>query len=195
MATTKAAGEEPSIEEILASIREIISDDPFDGQKQAPSAAAAPQKPVEDVEEVLELDTPVTSAPAAPAPAASDPMPDFSVSNSDSLDFTDEIAALLEEPVKPEPVAMPDPIPAPKAAAPAVDTSLLDSSARDAVSAQLARLHANVALTRPGHDGMTIEDLMRDMLTPLLKEWLDANLPQLIEKLVEREIRQLVNRS
>lgn len=189
MATTKAAGDEPSIEEILASIRDIISDDTFEGNKPAPSAAVVSQKPVENVDDVLELDSPVVSEAVA-KPAQADPLPDFAPSKDDSLDFTDDIAALLEEPVKPEPVLVVEPV---AAIAPAA--ALLDKAAREAVSAQLDRLAANVAVSRAGSGGMTLEDLTRDMLHPLLKDWLDANLPQLIEKLVEREIRQLVNRS
>jgi hypothetical protein len=42
---------------------------------------------------------------------------------------------------------------------------------------------------------MTIEGLVREMLRPLLKEWLDRNLPYLIERLVKKEIDLMVNRA
>lgn len=39
--------------------------------------------------------------------------------------------------------------------------------------------------------GETIEDMVRGMLKPMLHEWLDANLPDIVERLVEEEIRRL----
>ncbi len=42
---------------------------------------------------------------------------------------------------------------------------------------------------------MTLESMVREMLRPLLKQWLDRNLPYLIERLVKREIDLMVNRA
>ncbi|MCY4320187.1 MAG: DUF2497 domain-containing protein [Alphaproteobacteria bacterium] len=42
---------------------------------------------------------------------------------------------------------------------------------------------------RPG--GETIEDMVRAMLKPILQEWLDTNLPNIVERLVEEEVRRL----
>ena len=39
--------------------------------------------------------------------------------------------------------------------------------------------------------GETIEDMVRAMLKPMLNEWLDAHLPDIVERLVEEEIRRL----
>ena len=43
--------------------------------------------------------------------------------------------------------------------------------------------------------GPTIEDIVREELRPLLKEWLDANLPPLVERLVRAEIERVVGRA
>jgi cell pole-organizing protein PopZ len=43
-------------------------------------------------------------------------------------------------------------------------------------------------------DGPTLEDLVRVTLRPLLKEWLDENLPPLVERLVRVEIERVVGR-
>jgi cell pole-organizing protein PopZ len=40
----------------------------------------------------------------------------------------------------------------------------------------------------------TLEDLVRDMLRPMLKSWLDANLPDLVERMVRAEIERLSRR-
>ena len=42
---------------------------------------------------------------------------------------------------------------------------------------------------------MTLEGIVREMLKPILREWLDRNLPYLIERLVKREIDLMVNRA
>ncbi len=43
--------------------------------------------------------------------------------------------------------------------------------------------------------GPTIEDLVREELRPLLKDWLDTNLPPLVERLVRAEIERVVGRA
>ena len=46
-----------------------------------------------------------------------------------------------------------------------------------------------------GSRDMTLEGLIREILRPLLREWLDQNLPYLIERLVKKEIDHMVNRA
>lgn len=46
-----------------------------------------------------------------------------------------------------------------------------------------------------GSRDVTLESMVREMLRPLLREWLDRNLPYLIERLVKREIDLMVNRA
>ena len=59
----------------------------------------------------------------------------------------------------------------------------------------MARLLANnVAVERelPGRVGnVTLEDMTRELLRPLLKTWLDQNLPGIIEKMVAKEIEKI----
>ena len=43
--------------------------------------------------------------------------------------------------------------------------------------------------------GPTIEDIVREEMRPLLKAWLDANLPPLVERLVRAEIERVVGRA
>ena len=45
-----------------------------------------------------------------------------------------------------------------------------------------------------GAGGKTIEDLVKEMLRPMLKEWIDRSLPPMVEQLVEREIARLTRR-
>ena len=46
-----------------------------------------------------------------------------------------------------------------------------------------------------GNRDLTLESMVREMLRPLLKEWLDRNLPYLIERLVKKEIDLMINRA
>jgi cell pole-organizing protein PopZ len=57
---------------------------------------------------------------------------------------------------------------------------------------------AAAATTRhlPVGDGSrTLEDLVKEALRPLLKEWLDANLSGIVERAVEREVARLASRA
>jgi cell pole-organizing protein PopZ len=70
-------------------------------------------------------------------------------------------------------------------------------SASTDVLAELARAILNrrdVAIDEAGQN-MTLEGMVREMLKPLLREWLDRNLPYLIERLVKKEIDIMINRA
>jgi cell pole-organizing protein PopZ len=91
---------------------------------------------------------------------------------------------------------------APKAAAPAAasdDERLVSRSAATAAAGALAGLAA--ASRRPesdlrglvglGNGAMTLEDIVRTEMRPILKAWLDENLPPLVERLVQKEIKRI----
>jgi cell pole-organizing protein PopZ len=69
------------------------------------------------------------------------------------------------------------------------------SAASSDVLSQLAKAILDRRDIGVGGRDMTIEGLVREMLRPLLKEWLDRNLPYLIERLVKKEIDLMVNRA
>lgn len=131
-----------------------------------------------------------------------------------------EIVAIPEPEPAPEPVALPEetvsfavsedvmeaPIPQPEPepvapAAPVVEESLLSETT---LAAAAAALHALDDANKPAvvplphyvgfRSGTTVEDLMMESLKPLIKDWLDTNLPSIVERLVEKEIRKLANR-
>jgi hypothetical protein len=148
MASTKP-NQEPSMEEILASIRRIIAE-------EGPEAAGAG-------EDVLELTEVVEDAPP---PQAAEP----------------ERAIVEEPPAEPEPEAPAERLVSDEAASHAAIR--FSSLARAAEPDPLA----GVRSTR------TVEEVCIDLLRPMLKEWLDTNLPGIVERLVEREIRYLSRR-
>jgi cell pole-organizing protein PopZ len=174
---------EPSMEEILASIRRIIAED--GEQPEAASPAAVPT-PASREDEILELTEVVTD--------------DGSLSQAE-----DEPEEVAEEMTPPEPEPPPEVEPPPmRMATPAElpdDDERLVSDA--AAAASLAALSQLNRLNEPkvekrmsdiplGEGQMTIEDMVREMLRPLLKEWLDSNLPHLVERVVQDEVQRLV---
>lgn len=191
-------GQERSMEEILSSIKRVISEgsdvrlrrgDPRGNPDILPEPDEDEQT---DEPEVLELTEP-------------DPMPE-----ADDGGFHETFAAQIEpqaedarwqaiadEPVaeapQPAPAPAPSPSPpsAPVATAPALDSEaeLVSSRAAAASRQSLASL-SRLVVKEAGGD-VTLEALVRDMLRPMLAEWLDKNLPATVERLVQAEIRRI----
>lgn len=162
-----APDQEPSIEEILASIRQIISDDDDSGK---PEAAPPPPPP-----------PPSPSKP--PLPPANEP-------ENDVLELTNVVGEKKFEidmrDAEPEPVFEREPEPLDDG------ESILTDTAASATLEGFARLAHNAAVDRGTHPGgITIEDIVREMMRPMLRDWLDRNLPPLVEKLVQRELEKL----
>jgi len=246
----KPATKEPSMDEILSSIRQIIADDdasttPPPRAIEPPARAAPPPTVPRSAPEPLAL-SPSQMIPARPAPPpmpAPEPEPapavamDFASMLSGLNDDDDEPMAemLAGEPelvdpediafeVEPEPEPPPPPQqvapppvyrapePAPRPvepprapsrpaasvahAAPMPDPTLSSDMAEQllapttdaAVQSTMSRLSGMASI---GIGGQTVEGIMRDILRPMLKDWLDENLPSLVERMVEKEIARI----
>ncbi|GAB5388030.1 MAG: hypothetical protein Alpg2KO_09980 [Alphaproteobacteria bacterium] len=183
------AEQEPSMEEILASIRKIISDDDEEAQEE-PAAEAAPEPAPEptpepapaaepEEEDVLELTEVIEEAPEPePEPeVVAEPEPAFDAPEIREVDLGEPPAPEPE----PEPVEVPDEalVSAPAAAAAAGAFSALASNSTDKVGDN----------TIIGAD--TLAGLTQELLRPMLKDWLDQHLPPLVERLVKQEIERL----
>ncbi|MCJ2053955.1 PopZ family protein [Methylobacterium sp. J-070] len=165
------------MEEILASIRKIIADD----QATKPAEAVAPEP--EDVLDLAEVAEPVVR------PRAAAPEPELL--DFDAIDF-DEPAPMAREP-EPEPLPEPPPPPKPsqpmfQAARAEPEPEALVSPATDASVSGAFNLLAHTVLTQ---NARTLEDLVKEMLRPMLKSWLDDNLPTVVERLVRAEIERV----
>lgn len=176
-----AAGADPSMEDILASIRRILNEE----EAAPPADPAARAAAVQDT-----------------APAADPPEPDDALTLSEDMLVSEpEPAAVVPAPV-PTP-ASPPPPPPPVVAAdpPPVPTpaeGLLAPAAAAAATASLGTLLRTVAAERSAavtRGGPTIEDVVREEIRPMLKEWLDHHLPPLVERLVRAEIERVVGRA
>jgi cell pole-organizing protein PopZ len=184
--TGKAPEQEPSIEEILASIRQIISDD---------DEAPAPVEIEQPKEEKFEI--PVHQ----PEPVAAEPPRN---SFADVLELTNEIPQeekvikYTEEPKYEIPVHQPEPekdfdVDFQEHKSEPADEALFSKPVANATQDAFSRLIGNVPVERPrpASSGVTLEDITRDLLRPMLRQWIDENVPRLVERLVEKELEKL----
>jgi cell pole-organizing protein PopZ len=250
--TQPAKVQEPSMEEILASIRRIIADDeakpPAAEKPAAPEpakpVAAAPAKPAAG-QNIAPPKAPAAPRPApAPAPPPPAPPPAAPAAAPAASNDQDDIDALLAgldvatapEEIRPAPVepaepevleltddmamAMPTPPPPQPSfqrVEPQDDIEFAESAASRAVHRQplyespafdppmspkqpiLSQSTASavdsafnlLAHTVLSNNARTLEDLVKEMLRPMLKAWLDDNLPGLVERIVKAEIERV----
>jgi uncharacterized protein len=219
-----AKAQEPSMEEILASIRRIIADDdtakpakpeppkPAAAAPAPPPAKAAPPPPPAPAAEPAAMSQDDIDAmlagfeqPPPPAPAPPPPPPE---PEADILDLTEAMAApspapeptfrtigtepdvMFAEPPEPEsapPSAAPTARPVQAVAAQPAEPPMLSATATAAVDAAFNSLAQTVLV----HNAKTLEDLVKEMLRPMLKSWLDDNLPNMVERLVRAEIERV----
>jgi uncharacterized protein len=254
MTQPAAKVQEPSMEEILASIRRIIADDeakPPVAEKPASPAAAKPEKPAAvpppakaPVAKDIPPPAPAPAAkappevkPAPPPPAAPAPAPVVS-NNQDDIDALlnglDE--ATTPEEIRPplpdgevfeltDEMALPEPEPEPEPAEPSfhkiepqddIEFAEAVAAARpshrppafepppfevSAAPPQQILSHTTVSAVESAFNSLahtvlsnnarTLEDLVKEMLRPMLKSWLDDNLPGLVERIVKMEIERV----
>lgn len=179
---------DPSMEDILASIRRILSED-----APQPAAAEEPHKAEDAPSDVLLLDQSMMVPEPQPEEASSsEPL-------AEPAPSPEEPQQALAEPesAAPEPQSEPEPEPEKPQVRAAGDDSLVApevmQAAATAVTSLVQRLSAERG-TLVRSAGPTIEDLVREELRPMLKEWLDTHLPPLVERLVKAEIERVVGR-
>lgn len=226
MTDTKAPSE-PTMEEILASIRRIISenDEEQEAKKRIEATPASPA-PVAAAVAVLELtdmvteDGTVVSLAAAQQDAAKDEIVETEIVEDDakteitaaptfsnpmdevvaSVGPVDSMEVTMENP-KDDSVEFAASHEQTKKSGASMDESLVSAAtaaATTATFAQLARTLAQEPATAGNMalgSGRTLEDLVKEMLRPMLKEWLDKNLPTLVEHAVTRELDRMTRRA
>lgn len=245
--------QEPTMEEILASIRRIISEDTDADDTGAENTGAGEQATAD------EAPAPVEAVSPPPPPALEEPEVEDDIGFEDVAEDEGEILELTEalpeepqaepEPVymaepepEPEPVPDPEPAPEPVAAysapepepelveaandlegsddvdlpddaeeylpeddvafeepvmnaqsAPA-DSGILSSETENVAAAAFGALTSSIQ-TSTGGSSRNLEELVAEMLRPMLKEYLDAKLPELVERLVKEEIERVARRA
>lgn len=247
MAPDAQTEEEPSIEEILDSIRQIISDEDdaeetaesdldlsakedtsedFSALVEAAADADENESPDEEAlfqdnvhdesnepaEEIIDLTQKIENPKPDPEPepiaaepdnaqetVEDDTMTDEPVSEMDALLKEDpddaEIQIGMEdadsesEPAVDVPAATPSITDAEIAAAASDDGDILTNGAAEAALGAISALAQKAAVERAG--SVTIEDIVREEMRPILRVWLDKNLPEIIERLMKKELSRI----
>ena len=180
--------QEPSMEEILASIRRIISEDAEPGKSTAAQAASGKESDVLELTNIVHDDGTVgrienpgempQQPRRRPAPAARAP--------------------------EPEPIRQPEPRVSRRAAPPEPrpmrndpDLDMVDKDDRDGMlssQASSAITNAFGALARDRDVSVggstTLEDIVASMMKPMLAAWLDEHLPEIVERVVQQEVER-----
>ncbi len=216
------AQQEPTMEEILSSIRKIIADD--DSSPQAAVSAEVVDVQDTGVEDFDDLDMAVEDF-VEDLPQTEDDVL-AAISNSSDSDVFDPISDfddLVEEPkmediedrfelsedlaesisiTQPEPyiaesfAAEPELAPDPIEDIPmAMPDTIIDAKIADAAAGSLGRLLSKVQFGEDAGGNNTIDGLVRELLRPMLKEWLDANLPGIVENAVEQEVARIARKA
>jgi len=192
MSDSNTDQQEPSMEEILASISRLISED---GEEIADG---------EDAPEPVEADADnVETEPEAVSEPLMDDGDDDILELTDALD--DEIEEVSEP--EPEPESEPEPEPEPEPVAeeePEIevidddvdDDKLVSDEVEEVSVATMSGLTAALAATAlVGNGEKTLEELTKELLRPILKEWLDTNLPDMVERIVREEVERIADRA
>lgn len=204
MAEEKQADQEPSIEEILDSIRQIISDDDDEaaGTETAPAApepaaaapppppppAPEPPPPAQEEEDIVELTDKVEDEPAPPPPAPEPPPAPPPPPPPPPAPAAIEVDMKEPEEAMPEPEP---PKPKPQPVSSGMEDRLLSGATEAAAMEGFTELAQRAALQKGG--SVTIEDVVREELRPLLRDWLNKHLPSIVERLVQNELRRISN--
>ncbi len=179
--------QEPTMEEILASIRRIISEDgtPEGGDAAPEAAEPEPEPEAEEPSEddVLEL----TEVLEEEEPAEPEPEPEPEPT-AEEEEITLEDGGDVEPEPEPEPAPGIDGLD---------DEGLVSPATAKSTATAFTDVSAAVAATRGMGLGQnqTLEAIVKDLLRPLLKDWLDENLTALVQRIVEREVVKLAGRA
>ena len=218
---TAEDGQEPSMEDILTSIRTILSEEEEaelaskgeEGSETVPGVESESQvdqqsahQPVSEVSPIIDQEH--------ESKTESGPEPEQLASQASIA--SPELEANPEPVVKPEVIDLDshDPTPSPPRPAPMppameamleltpdmIASKIVSEPTHRASTDVLSELAAKILDRRDlavdtSSKDMTLEGIVREMLKPILREWLDRNLPYLIERLVKREIDLMVNRA
>ena len=214
MAQTGSAQREPSREEILASIRRIIQDSDTAPEPAADApgpevVVASVAEPVRPEEPVLreveafraELDeaTPAFSGDAGSADVEPDvspepflPAAEIHAFHVPGIDVEPEAAPQAADESQPESSFVADEQPAPPASAfPAEATEARPAIISDHAGRQVAAAFGELSEAFAASRRRSFDEMAQEMLRPMLQDWLDNNLPTLVERLVREEIERV----
>ncbi|MBI1255311.1 MAG: DUF2497 domain-containing protein [Hyphomonas sp.] len=202
------AHKEPTMEEILASIRKIISDDEpvpsrAPGMSAGPALREVAPGPVNDYEDIEDaaagdiLDDSDQAMFEAHEDLAPQPAPVSAKLTGPEFTFEEMLGAARQAPAEPAPPpvtrtpparpSFPAPETTMQTSARYAQTALTDEHTADIAAGALGKLISRMEIAGDN----TIEGLVKEMLKPMIKDWLDANLANIVEEKVEAEVQRI----
>ena len=186
---SEQTSQEPTMEEILASIRRIISEDDTPaaaGEDPVVVAAAAePDEAVEPPALPVEVEAEVVPVTAAEPPPIEDDVDDDALELTEKVEPMGDLDFLDADDDPPAPPAAFAPAPI---AVAAPSTQLVSEHVANAAASAFGQLSAAVAMP---HSERTLEDVVRELLRPQLQQWLDQNLPDIVRQAVDAEVERI----
>lgn len=182
---SEQTSQEPTMEEILASIRRIISED----EQPAEGAEAAAPEP--EPAPAAEAPLPIPEPEPEPVAAAPEPEPELEDDDDGELELTQKVEThgdLDFVAVESEPEPEPAPAPPPLMEAPSSPAALVSEPVAAAAAAAFGQLSSSILMPA---EGRTLEDVVREMLRPMLQQWLDTNLPGIVQDAVQAEVERI----
>lgn len=210
-----SAQREPSMEEILASIRRIIEDSDTVPKPESPQEAADNAADAEIDAFLEELGSPVAPPRTIPAPANESARPKPAtetaaapiVAGTANAHLAKEVEAAIAAPAisAPQPAVIKDPAPQTAGAAETVEATaskaplpadtIIANSMRSIVSVETGRqvqaAFGELSDVFQRSKSKPLDQVAEEMLRPMLQDWLDNNLPTLVERLVREEIERV----
>ncbi len=186
MAKETAEPKDQSMEEILQSIKRIIAEEGHEGGERANGASSHMDASVKG-SDVLELkDLSEATAPEGAVLELTEELDEAVVPTTQVTTPAAELKATLTDDSNRDVLAD-------------IDSLLSDETLKTSAAALRALNNAGSSRRETPRtsvefrSGVTVEDLVVEALKPMLKDWLDANLPDLVRQLVEKEIRKLTS--
>jgi hypothetical protein len=209
MEMSKAAAE-PSMDDILSSIRQIITEDDANASSDDTEQQKSPEQvqmsnAKNEQDDALELSSsqivddgigdidfnpgeqndpilkPEPKPEPAPEPKTQKPNPIEEMVIADDISF-DEVATPLEPVAASSSKSLPDPD---------LSADIAEKLIEPATGAVVSTAFAKLGNLGFSDQDLTVENMIREMLRPMLKSWLDENLPSIVETMVRKEIERL----
>ena len=223
--TSSDSNKEPSIEEILGSIRQIISDETAkediefsdeaeeevleltnkldentEENKEDTMAEEDTQDEDTQDDEEVDWDAALAEAEAGEEDTEEDsePEPEPKPEPEPRDEISPDDINLADPEPEPTPQTTPQPSPSADQADQAdqadksqSDDDLLSAKAAEQAASAIGKLSRHMPVNRMSGQGVTIEDIVRQEIRPILRGWLDENLPDLVERLVREQLEKI----
>lgn len=189
---------EPSMEDILASIKRIIADEPGAAPRPPQTSpvasprtpSVAPPPPPPPPPRMVEPEPQRVRDRTAPPPWSTRPEA-TPLRSEPPLDLTDRAPEPFR-PRDPEPVATPEQPPVQRAVERLrqAESELPPATPRPVPRDLLPR----TPTPRPTGGDITLDALVRETIQPMLADWIEKNLPDMVERMVQAEIRRMIDK-